>query len=170
MGPLVGWIVGALEGATVGGAGGVLAAAFASLGIPKDSVVKYELAVKTGSYLVLARGDAELVEHARSVLATTDAAQLATHTRTDLVARDAILSLLSDDEVAGVSTAETAPRLSDGDEYLDLGQLDQGVRTASGNTMPMGRVLPRKAVQDRTWREILTHLQAPRAQTTGADR
>ena len=43
MGPLAGWIAGALEGAVVGGAAGGLAAALASIGIPKDSVVKYEL-------------------------------------------------------------------------------------------------------------------------------
>jgi hypothetical protein len=168
MGPLVGWIVGALEGAAVGGAGGVLAAAFASLGIPKDSVVKYELAVKTGSYLILAHGDAEMIEHARAVLATTGAAQLATHARTELLARDGILNLLSDDEVAAVSTAETAPRLSDGDEYIDLEQLDQGVRRALGATAPMGSVLPRKAIHDATWRKILARLPAPYVQETGA--
>ena len=164
MGPLVGWVIGALEGAAVGGAGGVLAAAFASIGIPKESVVKYELAVKTGSYLVLAHGDVKLIEHARSVLATTGADQLATHTQTDLITRDAILSLLSDDEVAGVSTAETAPQLSEGDEYLDLGQLDQGVRRAHGTATPMGRVLPRKAVHETTWGKILTQLPGPHTQ------
>lgn len=168
MGPLVGWIVASLEGAAVGGAAGVLAAAFASLGIPNDSVVKYEHAVRTGSYLVLARGDADMVEHARSVLATTGATLLATHAREELATRDSILKLLSDDEVAGVSTAETAPRLSDGDEYLDLEQLDQGVRRARGTATPMGRVLPRKAVHESTWRKILTRLPAPRPPTTHA--
>jgi len=169
MGPLVGWIVGALEGAAVGGAGGVLAAAFTSLGIQNDSIVKYELAVKTGSFVVLANGDAEMIEHARSVLATTGAAQLATHVRTELVARDGILNLLSDDEVAAVSTAETAPRLTDGEEYIDLEQLDQGVRRALGATAPMGHLLPRKAVHEGTWRKILARLPAPYVQETGAD-
>ena len=79
MGPIVGWIVGALEGATVGGAAGVLTAAFASIGIPEDSVVKYELEVKAGMYLVLARGTADMIEHARAVLGTTGAAQLTAH-------------------------------------------------------------------------------------------
>ncbi len=79
MGPLVGWIVGALEGAAVGGAAGVVAATLTSIGIPKDSIVKYELAVKAGSYLVLIRGTADVVEHARAVLGTTRAAQLMAH-------------------------------------------------------------------------------------------
>ncbi len=81
--------------------------------------------------------------------------------RTEYVTRDVILKLLSDDEVARVSSAETAARLSDGDEYLDLEHLDQGVRRAAGTAAPMGRVLPRKAVQEGTWTKILTQLKAP---------
>ncbi|MDB4973807.1 MAG: hypothetical protein JWN48_2148 [Myxococcaceae bacterium] len=79
MGPLVGWIVGALEVTAAGGAVGVLAAALASLGIPKDSVVKYELEVKAGKFLVLACGSAEMIEHARAVLGTTRASYLTAH-------------------------------------------------------------------------------------------
>ena len=52
--------------------------------------------------------------------------------------------LLSDDEVASVSTAEAAAGLSDGDECLDLEQLDRGVRRASATATPMGCVLPEK--------------------------
>ena len=40
--------------------------------------------------------------------------------RAEYIARDRILQLLSDGEVASVSTAETAPRLSAGDDYIDL--------------------------------------------------
>ena len=79
MGPLVGWVVGALEGAAVGGATGVLAAALTSIGIPNDSVVKYELAVKAGKFIVLARGTADMIEHARAVLGKTGAWQLTAH-------------------------------------------------------------------------------------------
>jgi uncharacterized membrane protein len=79
MGPLVGWFVGALEGATLGGAAGVVAAALTSAGIPKDSVVKYDVAVKAGKYLVLARGSADMVEHARGLLRSTGASQLDAH-------------------------------------------------------------------------------------------
>ncbi|MGA2449085.1 MAG: permease [Polyangiaceae bacterium] len=79
MGPLVGWVVGALEVAALGGAAGVLGAALTSIGIPKDSVVKYELAVKGGKFLVLVRGTADVVEHARSVLGSTAPWQLTAH-------------------------------------------------------------------------------------------
>ena len=82
--------------------------------------------------------------------------------RTQYVTRESILNGLSDDEVASVSTAETAVRLADGDEYLDFEQLDQGVRRARGTATPMGRVLPRKAVHASTWNKIVTLLAAPR--------
>ena len=73
-------IVGALEGAAIGVASGALAAALTSLDIPKNSVVKYELDVKAGKFLVLARGNAAMVDQARHVLEGTGASQLDTHT------------------------------------------------------------------------------------------
>lgn len=81
--------------------------------------------------------------------------------RESYVLRDGIMNLLSDDEVASVSTAETAQRLADGDEYLDLEQLEQGVRRAPLTPTPMGRVLPRKAVHQDTWSKILMKLPKP---------
>jgi hypothetical protein len=80
--------------------------------------------------------------------------------RAGLETRDRVLKLLSDDEVANVSTAEAAARLFEGDEYLDLERLEQGVQRATGTTAPMGRVLPRKAVHETTWSRILKQLQA----------
>src|ERR1700677_5632 len=50
-GPLVAWIVAGLEGAVVVGGFSALGAALVSIGIPKDSVVKYETALKTDKYL-----------------------------------------------------------------------------------------------------------------------
>ena len=69
LGPLVGWIVGALEGAAVGASLGVLGAALASAGIPKDSVVKYETAIRGGKFVVAAYGSAADVDRARTILA-----------------------------------------------------------------------------------------------------
>jgi len=71
------------------------------------------------------------------------------------------MNLLSDEEVARVSTAETAARLLDGDEYLDLEQLGDGVRHAQSTPTPMGRVLPRSAVHQDTWNKILSQLAVP---------
>jgi hypothetical protein len=82
-------------------------------------------------------------------------------TKTEYITRDRLLKLLSDDEVASVSTAETAMRLSDGDEYLDLDHLDRGVLTAHRPVTPMGSVLPKKAVHADTWSKILTQLAKP---------
>lgn len=79
MGPLAGWIAGALEGAAVGGAAGVIGAALTSMGIPDDRIVKYELEVKAGKYLVLANGSADMVERARGVLKSTGASDLSAH-------------------------------------------------------------------------------------------
>ena len=79
--------------------------------------------------------------------------------------RERILKLLSDEEVASVSRAETAECLGDGDEYLDLQHLDRGVRRAGKMTAPMGRVLPRKSVKDRTWLKIIECLAALRRAT-----
>src|ERR1035441_4807609 len=44
-GPLVSWIVGALEGAAVVGGLSALGAGLYSLGIPKDSILRYETAL-----------------------------------------------------------------------------------------------------------------------------
>jgi hypothetical protein len=157
MGPFVAWIVGALEGAAVGGVAGVLGAALTTAGFPGDSALKYELEVKAGKYLVLAHGTADVIAKARAILGETGASQLATHQ----TKRDGILNLLSDAEVAKVSTAETAADLLDGDEYIDLGQLEQGVRRAVGSAALMGRLLPRKAVHESTWTKIVAQLGAP---------
>jgi hypothetical protein len=78
--------------------------------------------------------------------------------RSEYVTRDSILKLLSDEELASVTTAETAVQLPDGDEYLDLEQLKRGVQRASRTNTSMGRVLPRKAVHANTWSKILTQL------------
>jgi hypothetical protein len=82
------------------------------------------------------------------------------HEREQYLNRDGVLKLLSDAEVSRVSTAETAERLLAGDEYLDLEHLDWGVRRAAGADTSMGRVLPRKAVQEETWGKILRRLAA----------
>jgi hypothetical protein len=81
-----------------------------------------------------------------------------TDERSGYVTRDSIMKLLSDDEVASVSNAETAARLEEGDEYLDLEHMSQGVRRAHGGGEPVGRVLPRNAVHAATWTKILTQL------------
>src|SRR5664279_17122 len=74
--------------------------------------------------------------------------------RIDYVARDNILKLLSETELAQVSTAEEAVGLEVGDEYLDLEHLEHGVRKAPVVAGAASRMLPRRAVSDETWRKI----------------
>jgi uncharacterized membrane protein len=78
-GPLVGWIVGALEGAVVVGGLSALAAALFSIGIPKDSSILYETALKSDKFLVIAHGTADEAAKAKSILETAGAAQIDVH-------------------------------------------------------------------------------------------
>ena len=78
--------------------------------------------------------------------------------RTRYLTRNNVMNLLSDTEITTVSTAESMQRLEPGAEYLDLEALEAGVQRTSGKDMPMGCVLPRKAVQERTWGKILKAL------------
>ncbi len=70
-GPLVAWIVGALEGAVVVGGLSAIGAGLYSLGIPKDSIVQYDLALKTDKFLLVVHDVAPEVEKARDILETT---------------------------------------------------------------------------------------------------
>src|SRR5208337_2229429 len=55
-GPLVSWIVGALEGAAIVGGLSALGAGLYSIGIPKDSILRYETAVKSGKFVLIFHG------------------------------------------------------------------------------------------------------------------
>src|SRR5450432_3339885 len=50
-GPAVAWIIGALEGAAVLGGLSAVGAGLYSIGIPEDSVVQYEAAIKSDKFL-----------------------------------------------------------------------------------------------------------------------
>jgi uncharacterized membrane protein len=78
-GPLVSWIVGALEGAIVVGGLSAVGAGLYSIGIPKDSVLKYETAIKGGTFLLLAHGTADQVTRAKDIIQTTHPADLGLH-------------------------------------------------------------------------------------------
>ncbi len=67
-GPVVLWIVGALEGAVVVGGFSALGAALVSIGIPKDSVLQYETEIKTGKFVLIAHGTANEVAQAKETL------------------------------------------------------------------------------------------------------
>ena len=78
-GPVVAWIVAGLESAVAVGGLGVLGAGLYSIGIPKDSIVKYETALKTDQFVLIAHGTAAEVARAKDIIETTHPAQLDLH-------------------------------------------------------------------------------------------
>jgi hypothetical protein len=78
-GPLVAALAGILEGAVAFAGLGVLGAALFSIGIPKDSVVKYETAIKADKFLLVAHGTADDTAKARDILKTTHSVSLTDH-------------------------------------------------------------------------------------------
>ncbi len=78
-GPLVMWIVGALEEAAVFGGLTALGAGLYSIGIPKNSVLQYETAVKNDKLLLVAHGTADEVQRARDLLHQTGAETTTVH-------------------------------------------------------------------------------------------
>ncbi len=70
-GPLVGWIVAALETAAVVGGLSAFGAGLVSMGIPKDSVIQYETQIKAGKFALIAHGSASDVSRAKGILAAT---------------------------------------------------------------------------------------------------
>jgi hypothetical protein len=78
-GPLVGWIVSALEGAVMVGGLSAIGAGLYSMGIPKDSVIKYESQIKSDKFILVCHGTIEEVEKARSILENTKAVEVTLH-------------------------------------------------------------------------------------------
>src|SRR5208283_1589452 len=70
-GPLVAWVVGALEGAAVIGGLSALGAGLYGLGIPKDSILRYETAIKTGRFVLIAHGSPEEIARAQEIISRT---------------------------------------------------------------------------------------------------
>jgi uncharacterized membrane protein len=67
-GPVVSWLIGALETAAVVGGVSAFGAALASVGIPKDSVLKYDTALKASKFLLIAHGTPEEVLKAKAII------------------------------------------------------------------------------------------------------
>lgn len=72
-GPFVATLVSALEGAVVVGGMSALGAALSQIGVPKDEVIKYEMALKADRYVLMIHGDQGEVAKARAALAGNNA-------------------------------------------------------------------------------------------------
>jgi hypothetical protein len=67
-GPLVSAIVGGLEGAVIVGGLSALGAGLYSIGIPKDSILEYETAIKSEKFVVVVHGAADELAKAKDIL------------------------------------------------------------------------------------------------------
>lgn len=68
-----------IENAVLVGGLSALGAALYSIGIPKDSVLQYEAALKTDRFLVMAHGPAPEIARAKTILGTVNPSNLEVH-------------------------------------------------------------------------------------------
>ncbi|MGA3007887.1 MAG: hypothetical protein ABSE59_08350, partial [Opitutaceae bacterium] len=78
-GPLVGWLVGALESAVVIGGLSALGAGLYGLGIPKDSILQYETALKSDKFVLIVHGSVDETTRAKEILNRTQPETLEHH-------------------------------------------------------------------------------------------
>jgi hypothetical protein len=68
-----------MEGAALVGGLSVVGAGLLSLGIPKDSILTYETAIKSGSFVLIAHGTADDVARAHQIISRTSPAIVEHH-------------------------------------------------------------------------------------------
>ena len=78
-GPFLAALVGALESAVVVGGISAVVAGLVSLGIPKNSAVKYEADIKADKFVLVAHGTPEELEQAQTILADTSPISIESH-------------------------------------------------------------------------------------------
>ena len=78
-GPIVAWIVGALEGAAVVGGLSAIGAGLYGVGIPKDSVLEYETSLKAGQFMLVVHGTPDEVTRAQAILSASAATETRLH-------------------------------------------------------------------------------------------
>ncbi len=71
LGPLAAALFGGLQGAVFVGGISALAGALMAVGIPRDSVLRYETALKADKFMLIVHGDAQEIKHAHELLATS---------------------------------------------------------------------------------------------------
>lgn len=76
LGYLAAVAVSAVESAVLVGGLSALGAALYSIGVPKDSVISYEVAVKADGFLVMAHGTAAEMARAKAILGTANPSRL----------------------------------------------------------------------------------------------
>lgn len=79
LGHLAAIAISAVESAAIVGGLSVIGAAYANMGIPDDSIIRYETAVKADGFLVMAHGTTEEVERAKAILGAANPSRLDVH-------------------------------------------------------------------------------------------
>jgi hypothetical protein len=79
LGYLAAMVIYGIENAVMVGGLSALGAALYGIGIPKDSVIQYETAVKADSFLVMAHGPTDEVARAKAILGTLKPSRLDVH-------------------------------------------------------------------------------------------
>jgi hypothetical protein len=73
-------LIAGIENAIVVGGLSAIGAALYSIGVPKDSVIQYETALKNDSFLVMAHGPAVEIARAKTILGAVNPTRLDVHT------------------------------------------------------------------------------------------
>lgn len=68
LGPLAAMLLSGVQGAVVAGGVSALAGALISVGVPKDSVLRYETALKANKFVLVLHGDSQEIARAQDVL------------------------------------------------------------------------------------------------------
>ncbi|HWS05164.1 MAG TPA: general stress protein [Burkholderiaceae bacterium] len=79
LGPIAATIAGGLQGAVLGGGFSALVGALTAIGVPKDSVLRYETALKASKFLVIVHGGGDDIRRAHEVLAAAGSSDVQTH-------------------------------------------------------------------------------------------
>jgi hypothetical protein len=79
LGYLAAVAISAIENAIMVGGLSALGAALYSIGVPKDSVIQYEAALKADSFLVMAHGTADEMARAKAILGTASPSRIDVH-------------------------------------------------------------------------------------------
>jgi len=78
-GPFLAALIGALESAVIVGSLSAVAAGLVSLGIPKDSAVKYEADIKADKFVLVVHGTPDELQRARAILTGTSPVSMEEH-------------------------------------------------------------------------------------------
>jgi uncharacterized membrane protein len=79
LGPLAAMLFSGLQGAVVVGGVSALAGALTSIGIPRDSVLRYEAALKANKFILMVHGDTQEISRVQEVLKSSGLSSFEQH-------------------------------------------------------------------------------------------